>query len=258
MSAGSDPVRLACDGRVATLTLARPPLNILDLDLLAALESRIDELEGVADLQLLFVRSEGGKAFSAGVSIHDHTPDKIDSMLVSFHGALRKLRSLDACTVALVDGHCLGGGFELALVCDRVLATARSTFGLPEIRLGCFPPVAAALLPRRIGAGRALELILSGRTLEASEAERLGLIEQVSSAGELESAAEQLSAALTELSAAATRLAKRAVRAGEERPFDAALAEAERLYLRDLASSHDMVEGIESFLAKRPPRWQHR
>jgi cyclohexa-1,5-dienecarbonyl-CoA hydratase len=252
----NESVRLERDGRTATLTFDRPPLNILDLELLARLEARCSELAGLDDLQVVFVRGGGEKAFSAGVSVADHTPDKIDRMLVGFHGALRRLRDLDALTVALVDGHCLGGGMEVALCCDLVVATPRSRFGQPEIKLGCFPPVAAAWLPRRIGPGRTLELLLTGRLFDAAEAERLGLVHAV--VDDLAAHARRLAEAVTSQSAAATRLLKRAVRAGEELPFDPALAEAERIYLRELAASTDMHEGIAAFLEKRPPAWQHR
>ena len=105
--------------RVAVLALDRPPLQILDLELLAELERALAELAGDATLQLLLVTATGETAFSAGVSVQDHTPDKLAAMLTSFHGALGRLRGLDALTVALVDGHCLGGGMELACCCDQ-------------------------------------------------------------------------------------------------------------------------------------------
>jgi cyclohexa-1,5-dienecarbonyl-CoA hydratase len=255
----SDSIRLELDGRRATLTLAKPPLNILDLTMLGELEARVAELAARPDLQLVVVRGDGGKAFSAGVSIQDHTPDKIERMLLGFHGALERLRALDALTVAAVDGHCLGGGFELACCCDLIYASERSRFGQPEIQLGCFPPVAAALLPRRIGAGPTLELLLSGRTVDAAEARSLGLVDRLlPAAAELDAEVESLAGWLLAKSAAATRLTKRAVRAGLDRPFGPALKEAERLYLTELAASEDMVEGIAAFLAKRPPEWRHR
>jgi len=254
----TDSLVVSRDGRVATLELARPPLHILDLDLLAALEATLDELAGDRELQILFLRGQGERAFSAGVSIQDHTPDKIDRMLASFHGGIRRLRALDALTVALVDGHCLGGGLELATACDLVIATERSKFALPEIQLGCFPPVALADYPRRIGLGRTLELALSGRGFDVAEAHRLGLVDEVVAPDALAARAAALSGAVTSKSAAATRLAVRAARAGATRPFDAALAEAERLYLRDLAATEDMHEGLAAFAAKRAPEWRHR
>lgn len=255
----SAPLSLERRERVAVLALDRPPLQILDLELLGELERALAELGSDATLQLLLVTASGEKAFSAGVSVQDHTPDKLEAMLTTFHGALRRLRGLEALTVALVDGHCLGGGMELACCCDLVFATERSLFGQPEILLGCYPPAAAALYPRRIGSGRTLELLLSGRTFGAAEAERLGFVHaRVADRAALEARAAQLEAALLGKSAAVTRLTKRAVRAGEERPFAPALAEAERLYLDELAGTEDMAEGLAAFLAKRPPVWRHR
>lgn len=255
----SDLLVVEREGRAATLTFGRPPLNILDLDLLAGLDAAIASLAEDRELQLVFVRGAGEKAFSAGVSVQDHTPDKIDRMLLSFHGALARLRDLEALTVALVDGHCLGGGMELALVADLVLATERSRFGQPEIALGCYPPVAAALYPQRIGSGRTLELLLTGRTFDCAEALALGFVhERFADRAALDERAAALSAAIQRQSAAVTRLTKRAVRAGETRAYTPALAEAERLYLRELTATADMAEGIQAFVDKRPPVWRHR
>lgn len=259
MNPSSDLLVVEREGRAATLTFGQPPLNILDLDLLARLDAEIASLAGDRELQLLFVRGAGERAFSAGVSVQDHTPDKIDRMLLSFHGALARLRNLEALTVSLVDGHCLGGGMELALICDLVLATERSRFGQPEIALGCYPPVAAALYPQRIGAGRTLELLLTGRTFECSEALALGFVhERLADRPALERRAAELATAVQRQSAAVTRLTKRAVRAGETRAYEPALAEAERLYLRELTATADMAEGIQAFVEKRPPVWRHR
>ncbi len=148
--------------------------------------------------------------------------------------------------------------WSLASVCDYVVASTRARFGQPEIKLGCFPPVAAALLPRRIGVGRTLELVLSGRLIDAAEAVALGLAHEALPSAELDARVAALADLVRSQSAAATRIAKRAVRSGEDRPFEPALAEAERLYLRDLAASADMAEGIAAFAEKRPPVWSHR
>ena len=254
----SAPLRVSTADRVATLELARPPLHILDLELLAALEEAIAGLAADPALQVLLLRGEGERAFSAGVSIRDHTPDKIDRMLASFHGAIRRLRALDLLSIACVDGHCLGGGLELARACDLVLASGRARFSLPEIQLGCFPPVALADYPRRIGVGRTLELALSGRGFDAAEALRLGLVDEVVAEGGLAGRALEIAVSVTSKSAAVTRLAVRAARAGAARPFDAALAEAERIYLRELAATEDMAEGLAAYAEKRPPGWRHR
>jgi len=254
----SEAIRSEREGGAATLTIARPPLNILDLATIDALDAALAGLESDRGLQVLFLRGEGERAFSAGVAVQDHTPDKLDRMLAAFHGVVRRLRALDAMTVALVDGNCLGGGLELATACDLVIASERARLGLPEVRLGCYPPVALALYPRRIGLGRTLELALTGRIFDVGEATRLGLVDEVVAAELLAERARELAAAIGAHSAAVTRLAVRAARAGADRPFASALNEAERIYLRELAGTEDMKEGLAAFAQKRAPAWRNR
>lgn len=244
------------DGRTATITLNRPPLNILDIPTIARFGEVVSELAEDRDLQVVVIRGAGERAFSAGVAVQDHTPDKVGPMLESLHGAIRKLRDLPAVTVAAVRGHCLGGGMELALACDLVVATEDARFGQPEIELGCYPPVAAALYPSLIGSGRTLDLLLTGRTLSCEEAERMGLVARRVS--DLDEGVAKLTAEITARSAAVVRLTKRAVQAGRDRGFSEALAESERLYLEELCPTADMEEGIAAFLEKRRPVWKHR
>lgn len=253
----TEGIAVARRGRVATLTIERPPLNILGLATLRALDSTLAALAAESDLQLLFVRGAGDRGFSAGVAVQDHTRDQIGPVLASFHGALRRLRELPAVAVAAVHGVCLGGGLELALGCDLVVATDDARFGQPEIQLGCFPPAAAAILPSRVGPARALELLVTGRTFDVEEAERLGLVTWRAGA-DLEAGMARVEATVTGQSAAVTRLVKRAVQAGHERPFSEALAATERLYLEELTATEDMEEGLSAFLTKRPPVWRHR
>jgi cyclohexa-1,5-dienecarbonyl-CoA hydratase len=250
------PVELRLDGRVARLALARPPLNILDLSLIAALDAALASLP--KETQTIVLRGRGGKAFSAGVSIQDHTPDKISTMLQGFHGVIRRLIGTDAIVLAVVEGHCLGGGMELAMACDLVLASEGSRFGQPEIELACYPPVAAALYPAAIGAQRTAELLLLGRTLSAAEARDWGLVNWVVAPVDLEARVEEIVFAISAKSAAVTALAKRAMAAGRRGPWNEALAEAERIYLEDLAATADMNEGIAAFLERRRPVWRHR
>lgn len=257
-----DPtIQVRREGPAAWLTIDRPPLNILDIPTLLQLREAVAGFQGESradDLQVVVLRGAGERAFSAGVSIQDHTPDKVGSMLESFHGALRILRDLPAVTIAAVHGHCLGGGMELALCCDLVIATEESRFGQPEVELGCYPPVAAALYPSIIGAGRTLDLLLTGRTLDCQEAERMGLVTRRVPTGRLGVTVDELVAQITGKSAPVTRLIKAAVRAGRDRGFSEGLTEAERLYLDELCPTEDMQEGIAAFLEKRRPVWRHR
>lgn len=244
--------------RWAEVVLHRPPLNILDIPLMEQLDRIFAELSSSKDLVWVGLRSSSAKAFSAGVSVQDHALDKIERMLAIFHGALQRLRGLNAWTVALVDGHCLGGGMELALTCDYVLATPEAKFGQPEIRLACYPPVAAALYPWQIGRGRTLELLLTGRILGAEEALRYGLIHEVVEAGRLSERAEALRQEVLTKSAPVVRMTKRAVRLGAELGFERALPKIERMYVEELVQVADLSEGMQAFLEKREPVYQHR
>ena len=252
------PILLARAERTATITLNRPPLNVLDVPTIDRLGEVVGELAADPDLQILVVRGAGDRAFSAGVAVQDHTLDKVIAMLESLHGTIRRLRDLDAVTVAAVHGHCLGGGMELALTCDLLIAEDGARFGQPEIELGCFAPVAAALLPPRLGAGRTLDLLLTGHTLNCEEAERLGLVTRRVPTGRLDATVAALVAGITARSAPVTRLTKRAVRAGRDLPFSVALAETERIYKEELLPLEDLEEGAAAFLEKRRPVWRHR
>lgn len=244
--------------RQASITLKAPPLNILDLAMIGELRRCLEELSSDTDLQLLILQGEGESAFSAGVAVEDHTADKVPSMLREFHGAIRQLGDLGAVTVAVVRGHCLGGGMELAAACDLILAGDESRFGQPEIKLGCFPPLAAALYPSLIGRQRTAELLLTGRTITAREAVEIGFVWRCLPRKTLDSAVDALARDVLAQSNAVIRLTKRAIRAGCDRPFAEALRESERIYLEELAETRDMDEGLTAFLEKRPPNWHHR
>ncbi|MFL6261270.1 MAG: enoyl-CoA hydratase/isomerase family protein [Thermoanaerobaculia bacterium] len=253
-----DTVHLHRDSRVATLTIDRPPLNVLDIPTIDLLGERIAELAADPEILVIVLRGHGERAFSAGVAVQDHTPDRVGPMLDSLHGTIRRLRDLDAITIAAVHGHCLGGGMELAMACDLMIASDDARFAQPEIELGCFPPVASALLPSRIGAGLTLDLALTGRTLTSEEAERLGLVTRRVLVGRLDHCVHEIAEQIASRSAPVVRLAKKAVRAGRDLPFPQALAETERIYKEELLPLEDVAEGAAAFLEKRRPEWKHR
>jgi cyclohexa-1,5-dienecarbonyl-CoA hydratase len=249
------PLEVRESGGAAWITLQRPPLNVLDVTTLHALAGVIEPLPARSDLKAVVLRSGLPGTFSAGADVADHAPDRAPEMIRAFHTVIRRLHTLPQSTVAAVDGRCLGGGCELALVCDVVLATAGATFGQPEIDLGCFPPVAAAWLPR-VAPRAAFELVLGGAPVTATEAAAAGLITRV--VDDLQRAAEEWVARLAGKSAAALALARRALRAGGFGGFDEALYRAEALYVGELLRTADAAEGVAAFLEKRRPQWRDR
>jgi cyclohexa-1,5-dienecarbonyl-CoA hydratase len=247
-------VKCTRTGALARIELDRPPLNVLDIATIEALEAVLTDLTGDRTIKVVAL-SGAGKAFCAGADVADHAADCVERMLGAFHSAIRRLIALDVPTIALVHGAALGGGAELALACDIVLARADLRLGQPEIRLGVFPPVAAALLPRLVGRQRALDLVLSGRELGAEEAHALGLVSHVYAGERFHEQTSVYLDHLTQLSGSSLRLAKRAVTIGLDACFDVALTRAESLYLDDLMKTPDANEGIAAFLGKRQPVW---
>lgn len=215
----------------------------------------LEELAADEDLRLLVLTGEG-RAFCAGVDVADHLPDRVETTLGLFGRIVDHLLEFSAPVVAALNGAALGGGLELALACDVVLARRGAALGQPEIRLGVFPPAAAALLPRLVGRQRALDLVLTGRTMDASEARDAGLVQKLLDEERFEDEVEAYVAQMAGLSRPVLRLAKRAVTGWTHRPAGEAIREAERLYLDDLMALEDPREGLAAFLEKREPRWR--
>lgn len=258
-------IRLESDGGVVTFTLNRPPLNVLHIPMLREINALLETRLSDADVAALVLRANG-KAFCAGVDVADHTAEKVRDMMGLFHGVFRKLAATDALTIAVVDGAALGGGCELACFCDIVLASERAKFGQPEVQVGVFPPVAASTFPQRVGPGKAIELIALGAIIDAVEAGRIGLVNQVYPTPDFEARVAAYLDGVRRLSRPVLRLAKRATvfadrclpgLQGRER-FLAHLDRAEQLYLDELMKLWDAHEGIAAFMEKRAPQWQHR
>ena len=241
---------------VATLTLNSPPLNIIDIAMMDEIRCALGEIRSRREIRALVVTGAGEKAFSAGVEIKEHTPELVQRMLVTFHNIFRDLIAIEIPTIARVRGHCLGGGWELAAVCDYVIATDSATFALPEIKLGCYPPVAAALFPLVTYPKHAERLIQTGETIDATRARELGLVTHLAPAAELDSTTAQVVEVVTGNSAAVARLLRR-VSDSWRAEFLRRLDIAERAYLGELTQLPDMTEGVAAFLEKRPPRWSH-
>jgi cyclohexa-1,5-dienecarbonyl-CoA hydratase len=241
---------------IATITLNRPPVNVLNIPMMAELNAILEPLINDGGIAAIVFRAQG-KAFCAGVDVADHTEDKIDEMLRQFHGIFRKLAMSDALTIAVVDGAALGGGCELATFCDVVLVSDRAKIGQPEVQVGVLPPVAACVLPERVGVRKAIELNAVGTVLGAAEAQGVGLVDHVYPAAEFGALVEKYLAEVRKLSRPVVRMAKRATAGATRAGFMARLDEVERLYRTELMRLSDAGEGLAAFLEKRPPRWKH-
>jgi cyclohexa-1,5-dienecarbonyl-CoA hydratase len=243
--------------QAAYITLARPPLNILDIPTLEELAAALDSLQDRKEVRALVFAGQGHRAFSAGMDVRDHTRERVAEMLAAVRRLFSALAYTDKITIAAVRGKCFGGGFELAASCDLVLAAGGAEFGLPEIHLACFPPVAAITFPRLMGEKKATELMLTGTRLSAVEAAAAGLVNHVVPPEYLDDRVRELLNDLFVNSAAALRVAKIAMRIASAPQFDRTLAALSQLYLDELGHSHDAEEGVRAFLEKRPARWLH-
>jgi cyclohexa-1,5-dienecarbonyl-CoA hydratase len=248
--------QLEHEGRLLRLTLNAPPGNVLDAEMMDALLDAIERHRLEPGLKgILF--DGAGEQFCYGASVPEHTPDRVAGMLSRLHKLVRTVFAVEVPTLAAVRGQCLGGGLELAACCSFLFAAPKAHFGQPEIRLGVFAPAASVLLPWRIGGGRALDLCVSGRSVNAQEALQMGLIHQIDE--DPGKAAETFFLdTLGPRSGAALRLAEKAVRMGFEPILEARLVAVEKLYLDELMATEDAVEGITAFLEKRPPRFRDR
>lgn len=253
----SDPITLDVTDGVAKVTLNRPPLNILTLASIRQLAEVLDTLTQLTRLKVV-VLAATGKNFCAGVDVADHTPERTEPMIREFCTLFTHLRTLPVPTIAVVQGAALGGGTELAVACDMVLAATSARFGQPEIKLGVFPPIAAALFPQLIGYQRAARLLFSGETITAGEAAQLGLVTYTAIDDELETALERQLTQFRGMSAAALRITKRALLYGADLGVTHALLRIEDLYLQDLMSTADAREGVQAFIEKRQPVWSDR
>lgn len=250
-------ISVEIEDAVARITLRNPPLNVIDIPMMEELAQALTRVESQPQVTAIILSGEG-KAFSAGVDIAAHTPDRVEGMLTNFHGVARSLLAAKKVTIAAVHGLCLGGGAELAMICDLVYSSDDAEWGFPEIKLGCFPPVACTALAALIGPKKAAELIFTGRSMTGREAAEIGLVTRAVPDQQVSSTVHTCIGQLLRLSAAALAVAKKASYAWDSMHFDKGLTRAEKIYLEDLMKTGDAQEGIRAFLEKRPPKWTGR
>ena len=244
------------EGQIWRVWLATPKANILDMDKVERLGAIFADAAGKQDLKAIVIEGEGPH-FSFGASVEEHLPGQFESMIPGFHRLFEKLFDAEVPTLAAVRGRCLGGALELVSLCNRIFAGPEAMLGQPEIILGVFAPVASVALPERIGRSRAEDLCLSGRTIGAEEALRIGLVDAI----EEDPAAAALTYAREHLlphSASSLRLAQRALRGGYRERFRQELQNVERLYMETLMATSDAKEGLQAFVEKRKPTWSNQ
>ena len=249
-------VELLEGGAIRRVTLSGGKGNVLDTAMIDALADEVDAAASASQVKAV-VLDAAGEHFSYGASVEEHLPEAAPAMLVRFHGLLRAMLDASVPFLAAVRGRCLGGGFELVSFCHRVFAHEGAVFAQPELTLGVFAPAASAILPERVGPAVADDLLLTGRSVVAKEAHRLGLVDEVVD----DPTAAALAWARTHLlpkSASSLRYATRAARHALSARVSSTLSDLERFYVDGLLGTHDGAEGIRAFLAKRPPHWTDR
>jgi cyclohexa-1,5-dienecarbonyl-CoA hydratase len=246
------------EGTLLRILLDRPKGNVLSAQMMAEITGALRQHQPDPRLRMILLRGAGGH-FSFGASVEEHRKAQAPDMLRTFHELCRTVAASPVPVAAFVEGRCLGGAFELVLCCHFVFATSTARVGCPEIRLGVFPPVLAAIGAQRLGSALAERLLLTGSELDAQALDRAGLLSLLV-AGEADPEAAVLEwyrTNLRPLSAFALRQAALAVRRGSGlvdrlgAPLDA----VERQYVTAVLDSHDGNEGIDAFLAKRAPVW---
>jgi len=255
--AHSETIHVEIAAGLARITLDRPPVNVLTTEMMRELAAALRRV--AANDAVRVVRLEAaGKTFSAGVDVGDHLGDLLPSMMAALGDLFVAFSSVPQPIVAVVQGAALGGGLEVVLGCDLVVASEKATFGQPEIKLGVFAPPATVLLPFRIGLGAATGLLLTGESVGAVEARHLGLANAVFPVEGFDEAATAWIGKLLALSGAALLLAKRAIRESYGNPVGEAHSRVHDLYMNDLMATEDAHEGLRSFVEKRPAVWKHR
>ena len=256
-TATTGAVRYEVRDDVAFLTLDAPPVNVLSGATMGHLANGVERAQADRSLKALVLNS-AGRAFSAGADVGEHRPAEAPEMIAAFSRLFAAFGAVELPVVMAVDGPALGAGFEVVMMADVLLASERSTFGQPEIRLGFFAPVGVAWLPARIGLARAIEVTSTGRTYPAAEMHAMGLVSCVVPEAELPAALERVLGDLRRASPLVMRMNVRLSRQLLGRPFEEARREAERVFLDELMVTEDVREGIASFFEKRRPAWKNR
>jgi len=253
-------IRWDATGIVAHLTLNRPKQNIMNIGMLREMVRAIEGLSTREDVRMILLDAapECAGFFSLGVGAEGYTSQMVFQMMDAFHNVFRTMMEISKPVLAVVDGVASGAGAELAAFCDLVVATEHAQFRQPEIKLGVFPPLGAVVYPRVIGPRRAMELLLTGDPINASQALQMGLVNRVVPRVQLKETVDNLVQRISDQSGPVLQLLKRVVFEGTWRPFDQALKRAQDIYLNQLFELEDSQEGLRALIEKRKPVWKNK
>ncbi len=253
-------IRWDDSGVVAHLTLNRPKQNIMNIDMLREMTRAIESLSTRGDVRMILLDAapECEGYFSLGVGAEGYTQQMVFQMMDAFHSVFRVMMEISKPVLAVVEGVASGAGAELAAFCDLVVATENAHFRQPEIKLGVFPPMGAVVYPRVIGPHRAMELLLTGDSINALQAQQMGLVNRVVPREKLKETVDALVKRISEQSSPVLTLLKRVVFEGTWQPFDEALKRAQNIYLNQLFDLQDSQEGLRALIEKRKPVWKNK
>jgi cyclohexa-1,5-dienecarbonyl-CoA hydratase len=250
-------VKFRAEGPVVWLTLDRPEHNLLNERMLAELAAGINSLGERSEIKLIVLDS-AAKAFCGGIELGEYTQRRVFQLLDAFHGAFSAMLDTSKPLLVVVNGPAFGGGAELAALGDLVIATPKARFAQPEIKLGVFPPLAAAVLPYIVGPKLALELVLTGETMSAERARDLGLVNWVVSPDELQEKVNEIITKVTAQSGPVLTMAKKAILGSLGLPLRDGVRNSMKVFLNELADLEDSQEGLRALVEKRPPKWKNR
>jgi cyclohexa-1,5-dienecarbonyl-CoA hydratase len=250
-------VKVRVDGEVARITLDRPDHNLLNERMLAELAAGINTLGERNEIKLMILDS-AGKTFCGGIELGEYTQRRVFQLLDAFHGAFAAMLDTSKPLLVVVNGPAFGGGAELAALGDLVIATPKARFAQPEIKLGVFPPLAAAVLPYILGPKQALELVLTGEAMSAERARELGLVNWLVAEDEVDNKVAEVSAKVTAQSGPVLTMAKKAILGSLGLPLRDGVRNSMKVFLNELAELEDSQEGLRALVEKRAPKWKNR
>ena len=245
------------DGQVIKITLDRPKHNVLDIVMMEELNAQLEAIAADKELKCVVITGEG-KSFCAGVEVADHKPENVDAMVATFNRIFELVNKIDIPIIAAVNGACLGGGMEVAIACDIVIASEKAIFGQPEIKLGFFPPYAALRLPELVGVAKAIEIVTTGQNYSAQASKDLGFVSQVASVEEFQAVVDGQVKQICHASPLIIRMNKRAVRRHVGTSFEQGVQLMSNYFLKSLMRTEDTLEGIASFEEKRRATWKNK